>query len=192
MTTVKKYNKGQYGYRRYHRKVETGKVCFGAFMIIAQLTVRYFVDSTPWKNILTVMAILSVLPTANVASPLLASWRYKTPPEAFYQRVSAFGERFSILYDLIITTRDAVIPADAAIVHPTGVYLYVTSPKLDTAKAEKFLKEMFISHKLDPSVKIILDEKAFIHRLESLKPAVEYEDDGSVDYTAGLLKNLSM
>lgn len=192
MTTVKKYNKGQYGYRNHHKKVETGKVAFGAAMIIAQLIARYFVDSTAWKNILTVMAILSVLPTANVASPLLAAWRYKTPSEDFHRRAAGYEGRFSILYDLIITTRDAIIPADAAIVHPSGVFLYCTSPKLDTAKAEKFLKEMFAGHKLDLSVKIILDEKAFFHRLESLKPAEEYEDDGSVDYTLQLLKNLSM
>lgn len=189
---MKKYSKGQYGYRKYHRKTELGKVCFGAAMILAQLAARQLIDSTAWKNILTVMAILSVLPTANVASPLLAAWRYKTPSEEFYRKVSAFGDRFSILYDLIITTRDAAIPADAAVIHPTGVFLYCTSPKLDTAKAEKFLKEMFTGHKLNPSVKIILDEKAFYHRLESLKPADAYEDDGSVDYTVQLLKNLSM
>lgn len=51
---------------------------------------------------------------------------------------------------------------------------------------------MFAGHKLDPGVKIILDEKAFFHRMESLKPAEEYEDDGSVGYTLQLLKNLSM
>ena len=56
---MKKYNKGQYGYRNHHKKVETGKVAFGAAMIIAQLIARYFVDNTAWKNILTVMAILS-------------------------------------------------------------------------------------------------------------------------------------
>ncbi len=179
---MKKYNKGQYGYRNHHKKVETGKVAFGAAMIIAQLIARYFVDNTAWKNILTVMAILSVL----------AAWRYKTPSEDFHRRAAGYEGRFSILYDLIITTRDAVIPADAAIVHPSGVFLYCTSPKLDTAKAEKFLKEMFAGHKLDLGVKIILDEKAFFHRMESLKPAEDYEDDGSVDYTLQLLKNLSM
>lgn len=189
---MKKYDKGQYGYRNHHKKVETGKVAFGAAMIIAQLIARNFVDSTAWKNILTVMAILSVLPTANVASPLLAAWRFKTPTEDFYRKVKSFEGRFSILYDLIITTREAVIPVDAAIVHPGGVFLYCTAPKLDTAKAEKFLEGMFAGHKLDPNVKIILDEKAFFHRLESLKSAEEYEDDGSMDYTLQLLKNLSM
>lgn len=192
MTTVKKYSKGQYGYRNYHKKVEIGKVCFGAAMILAQLAARSFVDSTAWKNILTVMAILSVLPTANVASPLLAAWRYRTPPEEFYKKASSYEERCPLLYDLIITSRNAVMPVDAAAVHPAGVFLYCTAAKLDTAREERFLKEMFTGHKLDPNVKIILDEKSFFRRLDTLKPASEYEDDGSMAYTIQLLKNLSM
>lgn len=189
---MKKTTKGQYGYRNYHRKIEALKVLFGAAMILIQLAARYFVDSSAWKNILTVMAILSVLPTANVASPLLASWRFKTPPENFHEKVSAYEGTLSILYDLIVTSKDAIMPMDAVVVHPTGVYAYCTAPKLDTAKAERFFKEMFTGHKLDPNIKIILDEKAFFHRLDSLKPEAGYEDDGSVAYTVGLLKNLSM
>ena len=65
---MKKYDKGQYGYRNHHKKAETGKVAFGAAMIIVQLAARNFVDSTAWKNILTVMAIVTVLPAANLAS----------------------------------------------------------------------------------------------------------------------------
>lgn len=188
----KKCQKGQYGYRNYHKKTEMAKVCFGAAMIIAQLAARHFVDSTAWKNILTVMAVLSVLPTANVASPMLAAWRYRTPSETFYKKASAYEAYFPILYDLIITSKDAVMPMDAVAVHPQGVYAYCTAPKVDIGKAEKFLKEMLTAHKLDPSVKVILDEKAFFHRLDSLKPAAEYEDDGSTAYTENLLKNLSM
>ncbi|MFR5602186.1 MAG: hypothetical protein ACLTKI_07535 [Lachnospiraceae bacterium] len=51
---------------------------------------------------------------------------------------------------------------------------------------------MLKSHKLDPHGKLLFQEKAFFQRLNSLKPADQYEDDGSVDYTAQLLKNLSM
>ena len=67
---MKKYAKGQYGYRDYRKKKEILKVCFGAVMILIQLGARFLTDNEAWKNILTVMAILSVLPTANVASPL--------------------------------------------------------------------------------------------------------------------------
>lgn len=184
--------KGEYGYRTYHRKVQIGEVLFGTAMILVQLGARQFTDSQAVKNVLTVMAVLSVLPTANVASPLLAAWRYKTPPLAFLERVRPYETKFPVLYDLIITSKEAVMPVDAAVVHPTGVYLYCTCAKVDAKKAEKFLNGMFSAHRLDPHVKMIQDEKAFFQRLDSLKPAAEYEDDGSLDYGRELLKQLSM
>lgn len=184
--------KGQYGYRNYHKKTEGGKLVFGALIILAQLTARSFVEAQAWKNILTVMAILSVLPAANAASPFLASFRYRTPEEEFYKKAESYEKKSRVLYDLIITSRELVMPIDAAAVHPTGVFAFSPKKKLDTAKAEAFLNEMFTGHKLDLKVKILLDEKAFFRRLDSLKPEEEYEDDGQLDYAVTLLKNLSM
>ena len=34
------------------------------------------------------------------------------------------GEKFPMLYDLIITSRDFIMPVDVVVIHPTGVYLY--------------------------------------------------------------------
>ena len=117
MNNYGKY-KGEYGYRTHHRKMQIGMVAFGAAMILAQLAARHFVEDQAWKNILTVMAILSVLPTANIASPLFAGWRFKTPPKEFYDRVHPYEERFTILYDLVITSKEFLI------IHSSGrVYL---------------------------------------------------------------------
>lgn len=187
-----KKEKGQYGYRTYHKKIQLLKVAFGAVMILVQLGARNLTDNDAAKNVLTIMAILSVLPTANVASPLLAAWKYRTPSLDFYQRVSKMESAGVILYDLIITSKEQIIPADAVMVHPQGVFVYCTSGKADGKKAEKYLNTMFTSHRLDPNAKVIKDETAFLKRLESLKPSSEYEDDGSVDYAVNLLKNLSM
>lgn len=187
-----KKTKGQYGYREYHKKIQVYKILFGAFMIVAQLLARELTDNQSAKNILTVMAILSVLPTANVASPLLASWKYKTPPIDFYRMMNVHETEYHIMYDLIITSKEFIMPMDAVIVHPLGVYLYCTSPKVNAAKAEAFLNDMFIEHKLDPHAKVFLDEKGWKKRMDSLKPASEFTEDGSVEYTVNLLKNLSM
>lgn len=187
-----KKNKGEYGYRDYHKKIQTGKVLFGIVMILIQLAARSLTDNQPAKNILTVMAILSVLPTANAASPLLASWKYRTPVQDFFHKVCGYEKDYRILYDLIITSKDFIMPADAVVVHPLGVYVFCTSAKIDSKQAESFLNEMFIGHKLDPHAKVFKEEKAFFQRIGSLKPAEAYEDDGSVGYTADLLKNLSM
>lgn len=184
--------KGEYGYRNSHKRIQLAKVGFGAVMILLQLAARGLTADQAVKNILTVMAILSVLPTANVASPLLASWRYRTPPRSFYDRMKVREQDFVILYDLIITSREQILPADAVIVHPTGVYVYCTAAKTDVKKGEQFLNSMLSAHKLDPHAKLILQENAFLQRLNSLKAASQYPDDGSVAYTADLLKNLSM
>lgn len=188
---MKRYEKGQFGYRDYHKKMELGKICIGAFMIIAQLALRTLVDSTSWKNLLTVTAILSVLPVANAASPLLASWRFITPPDLFYKKVVSYERKSRILYDLIITSKDSLMPMDAVAVHPTGVYAYCTAKKLDKAKAERFFKDMFTGHKLEPRVKLIRDEEAFLNQLSHLEPVSECEDT-KLKETITLLKSLSM
>ena len=71
----KKVQKGEYGYRSALRKEQIIKVAIGAAAILLQLAARMLTDNQAAKNILTVMAILSVLPTANVASPMLAAWK---------------------------------------------------------------------------------------------------------------------
>ncbi|MCI8515556.1 MAG: O-linked GlcNAc transferase-like protein [Hungatella sp.] len=187
-----KPKKGQYGYRNYHRNLQLAKVIFGGAMILVQLGARKFTDNQAAKNILTVMAILSVLPTANVASSLLASWIYKTPGKEFYERVRLFEEKGLILYDLIITSKEQIMAMDAIMVHPLGVFALVSSPKTDGKKAEVFLNDIFKAHRLTPHVKVIKEERAFLKRLDSLRPAGELEDDGSLEYGADVLKHLSM
>lgn len=83
-----KINKGEYGYRDSHKRVRVSSDrTFGSshfwhsFLPVPLQTIRQ-----P-KIFFTVMAILTVLPMANMASPLIASWKYRTPSEAFHQRM---------------------------------------------------------------------------------------------------------
>ncbi len=184
--------KGQYGYRNYHKKAEFVKILIGFLLIAILLCAKLAVSQQAWKNILTVSAILTVLPTANVASPFLASLPYGTPRAEFHQALAPYEKQMAVLYDLILTSKDFVLPMDGILVHPTGVYAYCTNRKVQVSKAEGFFNELFRAHRLDPHVKILTDEKMFLKRAASLKPACEYDDDGSVEYTVALLKNLSM
>lgn len=189
---MKRRKKGEYGYRNAHQHMEIGKVLFGIAAILVQLGARHFTDQEAMKNILTVMAILSALPTANVAAPLLASIKYRTPSRSFYEQLSAYEGKVSVLYDLILTSKEQIMPMDGIIIHPTGVYCYCSNPKLAADKAERFFNDLFRSHRLDPHVKILTEEKEFFKRAASLKPENEYEDDGSLGYTIQLLKDISM
>lgn len=184
--------KGQYGYRDFHRRAQAAKVLFGAAMILAQLLARNFTDNEAAKNILTVMAVLSVLPAANEAAPLLASWKYSTPSREFYGKVKEMENRGMILYDLIVTSREQIMPMDAVMVHPAGVFAYCSGKKVDAKKGEKFLNDVFQSRGLDGNVRVIKDECAFLKRIGSLRPAMEAEDDKNAEHGGDLLKALSM
>lgn len=185
-------SKGEYGYRNDFRRMRLCIVVFGVFMIVVQLLARSFTDNQSAKNILTVMAILSVLPTANLATPLLAAWRYRTPSEDFYKRVCAHKKDYAILYDLIVTTKESMIPFDAVIVHPMGIFAYCPSIKSDLLKSEKLLNEFLTAQKLDPNIKLIGDENVFFQCIDNLKPASEWMDDGSVEHAAVFLKSMSV
>lgn len=189
---MNKKRKGQFGYRNYQRRSRLCKVAVLVLFILAQLVARNFTDVQAIKNILTVMAVLTVLPAANLASPYVAAFPYRTPSQDFYEAVHPYEEKFKILYDLVITTRESVLPMDAIIVHPTGVYAYCVNKKVNAQNAEKSLNETFKEQRLDPNIKVIKEEQLFMKRLKSLKPSSEYEDDGSVDYALGVLKSLSM
>lgn len=187
-----KKQKGEYGYRNYRKTIQFCEILFGAAAIAIQLFARNFTDNQAAKNVLTLMAILSVLPTANVASPFLASVRYKTPDLEFHRKAAEFEPKGILLYDLVVTTKEQILPFDAVMVHPKGVFAYCPSGKIDVKKAEKTLNESMKAQKLDLQVRIIGDERQFFSRLSGLKPASEYEDDGSTGYAASILKSMSM
>ena len=62
---MKRIQKGCYGYREYRRKMQSLELIIGAAMIIGQLLARNFTDNQAAKNILTVMAVLTVLPVGQ-------------------------------------------------------------------------------------------------------------------------------
>ncbi|MCD8121392.1 MAG: O-linked GlcNAc transferase-like protein [Clostridiales bacterium] len=187
-----KIEKGQYGYRNRRKRNHVICILVVGAVILLQLGARLIVKTEMTRTILTVTAILTVLPLANVASPLLASWKYRTPDEDFYHRMKRYEDRCQMLYDLIVTTKEQIIPVDAASVHPNGVCLYCPETKLDTAKAEAALNQMFAANRLQLHIKIFRDEHGFVRRLDSLRPMSEYEDDGTVDYAVRTLKSQSM
>ena len=175
--------KGTYRYRTAHKKRQLFFVVLFILAIVAQLILR---------NFITISAILTVLPMANLASPLVVAARIPEVPAEFHDACVPYEEKFPILYDLIITSNDLIMPVDAAVVHPTGVYLYCPNKNVDRRKAEKFLNEMLVGWKLDGNAKVMNEEKKFLRRLSELKTVTEEEDDGSAPHVLKLLKSLSM
>lgn len=184
--------KGQYGYRDSNRKIWLMVTTVFVSAIILQVLVRNLAHHQATENILTVMAILTVLPMANMASPLIAAWNYKTPGREFYDKVAPYEDRFTILYDLIVTTKDQIIPIDAAAVHPIGVFAYCPSQKVDMEKGQSEMGKLFSSDGLDSNILLLNSENEFFMCLDRLKPASECENSQVVEGAAAFLRNISM
>lgn len=189
---MKRIKKGEYGYRNSMRRGRVMKIAVLTLFILAQLGARWFTDSTALKNILTVMAVITVIPAANLASPYIAVFPFKTPSREFYEKLSLYESKFTILYDLVLTTKDDVLPMDAIVVHPAGIYAYCVNKKAKLPRAEKAINEILTAQRLDPNMKITGELSSFEKRVKSLKAASEYEDDGSVEYAVTVMKGLSM
>lgn len=189
---MKKIEKGDYGYRTSHKKKQIRNIVLFLIAIAALLIARPFIPRSEIKNLATISAILLVLPMANLASPLVASWKIRETPEDFHAEVMPYEAKFPVLYDLIITNTDLIMPIDAAVIHPSGVYLFCPDKKVDTKKAEKFLNEILVGWKLDGNAKVMTEKKNYLNRLASLKEVTEEEDDGSAAYVRKVLVGLSM
>jgi len=187
-----KIEKGQYGYRTARKKKQIRNIAIFAALILILLISRKFIPRDDINNLVTISAILLVLPMANLASPLIASWKIQEVAEDFHKDVKPYEEKFPVLYDLIITNSDLIMPIDAAVIHPSGVYMYCPNKSLDTKKGEKFLNEMLTGWKLDGNVKIMTEKKNYLTRLSTLKDVTEEEDDGSAPHVRKLLVSLSM
>ncbi len=188
----KRIQKGEYGYRGQAKRDRIFICVLLLVSILIQVAIRSVTNMNAFRILFTITAIITVLPLGTIASPLIASWRYHTPDIAFYDEVHPYEEKFTILYDLILTTKEQMIPLDAAIVHPIGIFAYCPDQKVDEKKAEAGLNELLSSARLDDRLHIMKDMKAFERRLESLKPASDYEDDGVVKAEADMLKSLCM
>ena len=115
---MKKIKKGDYGYRNHFKRKQLFIIALLALFIIAQLVGRSFTDNDSVKKILTVMAIVTVLPAANLASPLIAIFKYHTPEQAFHEAYMPYEGKFEVLYDLVLTTPEDVIPSDVTVCSP--------------------------------------------------------------------------
>lgn len=187
-----KTEKGVYGYRDYFKRNRMIWIGIMALAIGFLMVIRFTTENRTLNILSIISAVLIAIPLANLATPLAAVWKYRTPDRSFLEKMKPYEEKAIVLYDLILTTTTSVLPMDAIVVHPAGIYGYNLNPKADIKSSEQELNRALESMRLDPNMHIISDWKTFEKRLESLKPISQYEDDGSMEYTVETLKKLSM
>jgi len=175
--------KGEYGYRKYF-KIKNG-IIIGFFVFIILLL---FISSKLTKNadisrILLVSSILTVLPMANLLSPFLVVFKYKSFE---YEKIKEYLEDKHFLFDIILTMKDQVMPLDIIYINEERIF-GILSNKADKSKTEEFIKERMKIGGIKVSVKIC-------DSFSEMKKFVQSKDanDKNLDEIRAIFKSLSV
>lgn len=175
--------KGEYGYRKYF-KIKNG-IIIGFFVFIILLL---FISSKLTKNadisrILLVSSILTVLPMANLLSPFLVVFKYKSFE---YEKIKEYLEDKHFLFDIILTMKEQVMPLDIIYINEERIF-GILSNKADKSKTEEFIKERMKIGGIKVSVKIC-------ESFSEMKKFVQSKDvdNKNLDEIMAIFKSLSV
>ena len=175
--------KGEYGYRKYF-KIKNG-IIIGFFIFIILLL---FIASKVTKNadisrILIVSSILMVLPMANLLSPFLVVFKYKSFE---YEKIKEYLDDKHFLFDIILTMKEQVMPLDIIYINEERIF-GILSNKADKSKTEEFIKERMKIGGIKVSVKMcdsFSEMKKFIQSKDV--------DNKNLDEIRAIFKSLSV
>ena len=175
--------KGEYGYRKYF-KIKNG-IIIGFFVFIILLL---FISSKLTKNadisrILLVSSILTVLPMANLLSPFLVVFKYKSFE---YEKIKEYLDDKHFLFDIILTMKEQVMPLDIIYINEERIF-GILSNKANRVKTEEFIKERMKIGGIKVSVKIC-------DSFSEMKKFVQSKDanDKNLDEIRAIFKSLSV
>ena len=175
--------KGEYGYRKYF-KIKNG-IIIGFFVFIILLL---FISSKLTKNadisrILLVSSILTVLPMANLLSPFLVVFKYKSFE---YEKIKEYLDDNHFLFDIILTMKEQVMPLDIIYINEERIF-GILSNKADKSKTEEFIKERMKIGGIKVSVKMC-------DSFSEMKKFVQSKDvdNKNLDEIRAIFKSLSV
>ena len=150
------------------------------------------VASQNFSRILIVMSILTVLPMANLASPFLATFRYQTPSQEEMKKILAFSDRGELLFDLVVTMREQIMPLDYVMIVPGYALCYMPNTKAKVDVGREFLEKNFKDNGASCKISIYKDWKDYLRALDKLSISKEQGSDRKIEKIKELFLSLSV
>lgn len=189
---VRKTQKGHYGYIRARKRTLLIRTIILFLGVIILLAMGLALTHTK-KNLLTVAAIVSVLPAANQAVVLFALLPYHGREKDEYESVREIVPNGVLDTELVLTSKnDKSMPIDYAYVHPTGLYCFSFDSKLDIPKTQQYIQTMMKANHLNTHVKVFRDFKQFKKRLRELEPIDRNTCEEKLLKIEGVLRAISI
>lgn len=175
--------KGEYGYRKSY-KIKNGIIIGFFICIIILLFVASKFAPQDASRILLVSSILMVLPMANLLSPYLVVFKYKSME---YGLIKDCLDDRHFLFDIILTMKEQVMPLDIIFIQDEKIFAYMSN-NANIKKTEEFIKDRMKIGNINVNVKVcnnFNDLKKFISN-------GKYKDENSLEEIKGILRSLSV
>lgn len=163
-----RYEKGEFEYLSWQRK----RAALRSLLYFAIIMAVFFAGLLTTKtrnNMLTVVAVVGVLPLGKSLVNLIMLFRSKPATEALREGLAPYGERFHVMYNMLLSSPERVYPLDVIVVRDHSVYAYVSKTKTPLDQLEKYLKNLLSNHgKGNVNVKVYSQESELLKRLEKM------------------------
>ncbi len=170
-----KIEKGTPGYikRQKTRLLIQTAISFG--IVIAILVFGYLQTGTK-LNLFTVVAILGCLPASRILVEWIAIAPHSTVDAEKADEISRKAPNLTAAYDLVITSREKIMPVDAVVISGHTVCGYTKAKKADPEKTAAHIRQILAENEITKiTVKIFSDYTAFLARAEGMNSIAEVE-----------------
>lgn len=165
---LNKYQKGEFEYVSYD-KIRTIITTFILFALSIGLYITGYVTTGSSKNLLTVVAILGMLPASKSLVSLIMKLRIKTADISLKEELDKYSDSVTGLYNIYLTSYDTNFYCDHMTVLNNSLICYTSSDKFDIKKFEAHMeKHMKLDGIKDIMIKVFTDKKAYLKRINEI------------------------
>ena len=157
--------KGTYLYLDTQKKYEIAKTAILYSLSVAIFLTGYISTGTK-KNLLTIVAVLGVLPASKALVSVIMFLRYKS----FKEKIECEGVLWA--YDMIFTSEKINYRVSHLCVSDNCIIGYSEDTKFDENKFKDHVTSILaVENHKNITVKVFTDKKAYLNRISSLKPS---------------------
>lgn len=174
---MKKIQKGTPGYLNYKLKVEIIRTSVYFGIVAAIFLLGYFQTGTR-LNMLTLVAVLGCLPSSKALVGVITRFPYKSFDMQRVKDIEQKTARLTVCYDMVITSREKIMPLDCAVISGHHIFGYTHYNKVDVKTLSSHITSILHENNIDGiSVRILNEYKPFITRAEGLNNIAEVEKE---------------
>lgn len=160
-------NKGESGYID-QTKILRLLATFLMLLLVAVILYTGFIKYHSTKNIFTVIAIVSVIPTAKVAVSYIVIMKYRSCERTLYEAVCGQAPDALVLADLLISSSEKIFQAELAVVRDNSAYLYAPECADCIKEKEAYVRKILETEAKVTSVKIFCKQDIFLKQVAAL------------------------